>query len=324
MDKISQLPDELLLKVLLPLPTKVAANTSILSKRWEFLWMWLPKLEYDHSMDERKSLIDFITLNMPQHRAPVIESLRLNFSYGYKGSVTREDIRMWVAIAVTRFLRVTYADQKSLHRLLSSCPVLEDLFVKHNGCESEHLEKFSVIVPSLQRLTLKTCRGSFFQALVMNTPSLKYFKFRDYTCEHDDFSDIDFDFDYNGYSFYSDDMPKLEEMEVDSTYLDTENFVSLITYVMRLSLCLPDQAEKALYREGIVLSQLRHLKLCSCTINWSKLLVLFLKDSPNLQELVVHLTNDHTDICEDPPVCWENQLNCVQDVCCRVSELSSG
>lgn len=104
MDKISQLPDELLLKVLLLLPTKVAANTSILSKRWEFLWMWLPKLEYDHSMDERKSLIDFITLNMPQHRAPVIESLRLNFSYGYKGS-TREDIRMWVAIAVTRFLR---------------------------------------------------------------------------------------------------------------------------------------------------------------------------------------------------------------------------
>lgn len=116
--------------------------------------------------------------------------------------------------------------------------------MKHNGCESEHLETFSVIVPSLQRLTLKMCRGSFFQALVMNTPSLKYFKFTDYTCEHDDFSDIDFDFDYNGYSFYSDDMPKLEEMEVDSTYLDTENFVSLITYVMRLSLCLPDQAEK--------------------------------------------------------------------------------
>ena len=133
-----------------------------------------------------------------------------------------------------------------LHKLLSSCPVLEDLFVEQDGCESEHfLEAVSVIVPSLQRLTLKICRGSFFKALVMNTPSLKYFKFTDYTCEHHDFSDtdIDFDFDYNGYSFYSDDMPKLEEMEVDSTYLDTENFVSLITHVKRLSLCLPDQAE---------------------------------------------------------------------------------
>ncbi|CDY22940.1 BnaA01g18780D [Brassica napus] len=379
MDKISPLPDELLLKVLLLLPTKVAASTSILSKRWEFLWMWLPKLAYDDSMDEHNSLLDFITLNMPQHRAPVIESLRLSFSYGYKGSVTREDIRMWVAIAVTRFLRelsldltfevnptklpssmytckslvileleegilvdvprttclpslktlllqgVTYADQKSLHRLLSSCPVLDDLFVKHNGCESEHLKTFSVIVPSLQRLTLKICRGSFFKALVMNTPSLKYFKFTDYTCEHHDFSDtdIDFDFDYNGYSFYSDDMPKLEEMEVDSTYLDTENFVSLITHVKRLSLCLPDQAEneKALYREGIVFSQLRRLKLCSCTINWSKLLVRLLKDSPNLQELEIHLDGDHTNICEDPPVCWENELACVPD--CLLSSLQT-
>ena len=46
---------------------------------------------------------------------------------------------------------------------------------------------------------------------------------------------------------------------------------------------------QALYREGIVLSQLRRLKLCSCTINWSKLLVMLLKDSPNLQELEIHL-----------------------------------
>ncbi|KAG2248036.1 hypothetical protein Bca52824_087664 [Brassica carinata] len=229
---------------------------------------------------------------MPQHRAPVIESLRLNFSYGYKGS-TREDIRMWVAIAVTRFLRELSLDlypnfesqttklpsslytckslvilkleegfslmcylrrSKSLHRLLSSCPVLEDLFVKHNGCESEHLETFSVIVPSLQRLTLKMCRGSFSKRFLEHPP--------------------------------------------------------LFFFIVQ-----------ALYREGIVLSQLRHLKLCSCTINWSKLLVLFLKDSPNLQELVVHLTNDHTDISEDPPVCWENQLNCVPG--CLLSSLGT-
>lgn len=48
---------------------------------------------------------------------------------------------------------------------------------------------------------------------------------------------------------------------------------------------------QALYREGIVFSQLRHLKLCSCTINWSKLLVRLLNDSPNLQELEIHLTD---------------------------------
>lgn len=291
MDRISQLPDELLLKVQLFLPTKVAASTSILSKRWEFLWMWLPKLEYDQSTDKRNSLSRFINLHMPQHRAPVIESLRLNFCHGYTGSVTPGDVTLWVAIAVTRFLRelsldlntldestklpsslytckslvllelkrvnvvdvprtsrlpslktlhlqgVVYANQKSLHRLLSSCPVLEDLFVEQDGYESDHLEEVSVIVPSLQRLTLKLCRGYFFSAVVINTPSLKCFKMSDHTYEHDNGSDSD------DYSFCSDDMPKLEEMEVNSSYLGIENFVRLITYVKRLSLCLPDQAE---------------------------------------------------------------------------------
>lgn len=48
---------------------------------------------------------------------------------------------------------------------------------------------------------------------------------------------------------------------------------------------------QALYHEGIIFSQLHHLRLCSCTINWSKLLVRLLKDSPNLQKLEIHLND---------------------------------
>ena len=158
MDKMSQLPDELLLKVLLFLPTKVAVSTSILSTRWEFLWMWLPKLEYDHSMDERKSLSRFINLNMPLHRAPVIESLRLNFSHGYTGSVTPEDVRQWVALAVTRFLRELSLDLTSednptkLPSSLYTCKSLVILELKGSNLVDVHRTS---CLPSLKTLLLQ-------------------------------------------------------------------------------------------------------------------------------------------------------------------------
>ena len=103
MDKVSRLPDELLVKVLTFLPTKEAVSTSILSKRWEHLWMWLPKLEYDdqhYSESERKRLRCFIVRSLPLHKAHVIESLRLKLSnsHYFKPQV----IKWIVATAVSR------------------------------------------------------------------------------------------------------------------------------------------------------------------------------------------------------------------------------
>ncbi|KAG7538223.1 F-box-like domain superfamily [Arabidopsis suecica] len=106
MARISGLSDELLVKILSFLPTKEAVSTSVLSKQWEFLWMWLPKLEYDdydHVTDRSESALqtyrDFIAKNLPLHRAPIIESLSLGFRLG---SLQPEDLKSWVGIAVSR------------------------------------------------------------------------------------------------------------------------------------------------------------------------------------------------------------------------------
>nr|VDD03680.1 unnamed protein product [Brassica rapa] len=331
-DKISQLPDDLLLKVLTFLPTKVAVSTSILSKRWEFLWMCLPL-----------------------HKAPVIERLRLNFD-DIGRSYRAYSIEKLVLIAVTRCVRelsvtlvsmpykfarlpsnlftckslvileltgpifvnvprmvylpslkflilgcMVYSNEKSLHQLLSHCPVLEDLVLERNDEDNNSPFTLSVIVPSLQRLTLKISRGYHFEGLVINTPSLMYFKILDYLEEYarDDNSN---------YSYYFEDTPKLEEADIESTYPDINKFVRSIRSVKRLSLCIRVNADEevtsshlsiylphfrtpnqALYHEGIVFDQLQHLKLCSCGPNWSKLLVRLLKDSPLLRDLEIYL-----------------------------------
>lgn len=305
-DEISQLPDELLLKVLLFLPTKVAVSTSILSKRWEFLWMWLPKLEYSDSSESKSwRLSPFVDLNLPLHKAPVIESLRLNFD-AYNRDIVN-GINNWVLTAVSRCvreLRVTLAFThyklarvpsnlftckslvileltgdfyvnvprmvflpslkflilrrmwySDLHKLLSHCPVLEDLLVEPNDDDKNTL---SVIVPSLQRLTLKIPRGYHieggyhFEGLVINTPSLKYFKIMDYIDEYK--------LEDSSYSYYFEDTPKLEEADIESTYPDINKFVRSIRSVKRLSLCIRVNADEEVtcFHPSINLNILEH------------------------------------------------------------------
>ncbi|KAG2300968.1 hypothetical protein Bca52824_037440 [Brassica carinata] len=109
MDRISGLSDELLVKILSFLPTKDAVSTSVLSKQWKFLWMWLPKLEYNdyyttNPPDTSDFMYrDFIDKNLPLHRAPVLESLVLK---SCNPELFRpEVIRSWVGIAVSRCVR---------------------------------------------------------------------------------------------------------------------------------------------------------------------------------------------------------------------------
>ncbi|XP_020869801.1 putative FBD-associated F-box protein At5g56410 [Arabidopsis lyrata subsp. lyrata] len=163
MDKISGFSDdELLVKILSFLPTKDAVSTSTLSKRWKFLWMRVPKLEYDEKsiypkefycqymfiegVDRRKRIIAsgksqrmrrFIDRNLPLHISPLVESFRLVL---FTEVFQPQDIKLWVEIAISRCveeLSVTFTRFKGkpnalLPSSLYTCKSLVTLKLKKN------------------------------------------------------------------------------------------------------------------------------------------------------------------------------------------------
>ncbi|ESQ28692.1 hypothetical protein EUTSA_v10019578mg [Eutrema salsugineum] len=334
MDRISGLSDDLMIKILTSLPTKLAVSTSVLSKRWECLWKWLPKLEYDdtdYSVSERDRLRCFLDRNLPLHRAVVIESFRLHLNNQH---FKREDIKLWLLFAVSRCLRelevsysnrrkrnislsclynckslvilklkgaivvdvprmvflpslktlelrkVTYSDEQSLQRLLSICPVLEDLSVEL--WDGNKLGKLAFSITSLQSLTLDL-QGVLDEFLI-DSPSLKYLKLKDV---HKD-----------NYSSLIGNMPELREGHIDVAYSDIDNIIISITSVKRLTLCSSAYGDN--YGEDFFFNKLEHLKLCLDRFRAPDLFVRLLKDSPNLRVLDLYEMEDmdHVDDLE--------------------------
>ncbi|RID66385.1 hypothetical protein BRARA_D01530, partial [Brassica rapa] len=184
MDRISGLSDELLVRILTFVPTKVAVSTSILSKRWESLWTWVPKLEFvDIKYGSDLAIKDFINKNLPLLKSP--------------------DVPRTVSLPKLKTLhlgRVTYLHNDCFRLLISYCPVLDDLVIERNG--QDNMKTVAVISPSLQRLTLPIGHGlsPFVDEYVIVTPSLKYFKVEEYMLN---------------YSYLVRHMPEVEEADIN-------------------------------------------------------------------------------------------------------------
>ncbi|CAG7879999.1 unnamed protein product [Brassica rapa] len=96
MDRISPLPDDLILKILSFPPTKVAITTSLLSKRWRDVWKHVPKLEY---FAPRAST--FIQNFLILHKAPVLKTMHVELAQNHRPT----DIEIWLRVAVERGVR---------------------------------------------------------------------------------------------------------------------------------------------------------------------------------------------------------------------------
>ncbi|CAH2069747.1 unnamed protein product [Thlaspi arvense] len=326
MDRLSQLPEELLLKILSQLPsTKDVVATMVLSKRWLPLWKLVPKLVYD---DHRYQSIEygrfsrFVDRSLLLHKAPILDSL--HFRVGHTSGVA--DLPLWTTAADKHSVRelvieisssstaspaivprslysmcrmlvtlklqsATLADAASLpsfpslkklslvsvkypggdefvSKLLSTCPVLEDLAVEQ--CADDNVTIFTVKVPSLKCASLRKpfARRSVDEGIVIDAPSLEYLEVVDSS---------------GGFFVIENDMPCITKADVVLTH--PAEILSCITSAKFLNLCLP--YSKDAYPAGGVFRRLVDLEICTCETEWLDLLMRVLSDSPNLQSLKV-------------------------------------
>ncbi|PHT96587.1 hypothetical protein BC332_34487 [Capsicum chinense] len=152
-DWISQLPDELVIKILSLLSVTDAFRTCILSKRWQYLCNFIDNFIYDNeecSRSDSTTVHKFISLTdnvLPRLSCSSIKKFRLKFAFDYDDGVSyNPKIDKWLEFAVLKIsedcvlnwislksltLGYLFIREERIEQIMSNCPQLESL--KLNG-----------------------------------------------------------------------------------------------------------------------------------------------------------------------------------------------
>ncbi|VYS62587.1 unnamed protein product [Arabidopsis thaliana] len=134
-DRMSQLPEALIIQILSLLPTEVAVTTSVLSKQWQFLWKMLPKLNFD-SLDQRHEFKTFsknVKRALLSHKAPVLHSLHLIVHLHLCNSMnTAKLIGIAFACNLRKLVLEVDGGRFSIPESLYNCETLDTLELKYS------------------------------------------------------------------------------------------------------------------------------------------------------------------------------------------------
>ncbi|XP_020890802.1 putative FBD-associated F-box protein At5g56700 [Arabidopsis lyrata subsp. lyrata] len=348
MAKMSELSDDLLVMILSFLPTKVAVSTSVLSKRWEFLWMCLPKLEYDDINDINVSELsscqryrNFIDKNLALYRAPIIESLRLRFLHDV---ICPEDIKRWVGISVSRRVQelsiiyiTTCNEPVLLPNSLYTCsslvalnlssrvilvevpgmaylPSLKTLQISEVTYSTEEsLELLLSCCPVLEDLSIERYKNNNVKGLVIIVLSLQRLTLEiSSECFSDEVVIVTPPLKYFKVTDQRDAFSYLIKgmRKLEEAVIDVEqNPEKLLISVTSVKRLIL----RPVYHAGIVFKQLEYLRLHICNDDWSKLLVQLLQDSPKLLILNIFAYTRYPWLGEWEPCSWNIEQSSVPE-----------
>ncbi|XP_038710773.1 F-box/LRR-repeat protein At3g58900-like isoform X1 [Tripterygium wilfordii] len=187
-DKISGLPDEVLLSILSLLSMKEAARTSVLARRWRKVWTFIPNLDFDPSqvfrslaLKERRKIlgardnkmlvdkyIDWVNLALEAYQGYSVDEFRVQFDLDEKHSC---HIDKWVYFAFEKKVKrlvmefQEYSMATYNKKLYSFPPLCDTTFksrrsltaldligVNISGCVVEY---FIASCPSLRQLSVE-------------------------------------------------------------------------------------------------------------------------------------------------------------------------
>ncbi|CAH9069508.1 unnamed protein product [Cuscuta epithymum] len=207
-DRISALPDCLLVHIISLLGMKKAASTSILGKRWQFLWTELPSLQFDSygwaKSKESEITSDFVAwVNriIATRRGNYLEKLKVTFKYEDCFST---DVDNWIQFALESKVKEVSLEMNNsqdfyiLHEMIYSNSSLTSLYLE--GCildpqrtikwwsltkleisgvnlPQSVVEKILSGCPVLKFLDLSECYG--FTCLEINSQNLRQLQIRD-------------------------------------------------------------------------------------------------------------------------------------------------
>ncbi|ESQ42770.1 hypothetical protein EUTSA_v10013618mg [Eutrema salsugineum] len=320
MDRISLLPDDLILNILFMVPSKDAVTTSLLSKRWRDLWKHVPKLWYTdpYGDSEYWRASRFVDKFLLLHKAPVLETLHLSLSRNCRPT----DIEIWIRIAVSRGLqnlefyqhRPCYTPIR-LPRSLCTCESLVTLRLQHaiivdvplkicfrslkllaliavDFSRDEIVYRVLSGCPVLEALEMVICSYGKAKTFTIAVPSLQRLLVVDTTS----YAQVPGDVVgivikvpslktltiANRLNWVCPvvNMPKLEKATIKLPYGDAKKLLGCLTSAKHLSLCVKNSPVDP-YRIG-VFDQLVSLTLCACSLDWFRLI---LRQTPKLRVL---------------------------------------
>ncbi|PWA74019.1 F-box domain, Leucine-rich repeat domain, L domain-like protein [Artemisia annua] len=282
-DRLSNLPDDLIHKILSLVDIKLVVQTSALSSRWRFIWTSMPYLNFStedfftlpkfskfvtHLLSRRNN-IDVFSVKL-RFRGKSLKHLSLTKEFDRRGSCRKSKELLTTANLELPALTTLYIDYVTLccddssdnsTGLFSKCPKLENLTLNFKTIGMNGL---SICHPRLTNLTLGNRNWPFF-AVNVAAPQLQNLTIDDWSREH-------------LYSIYAPDLVSLVYKGSCPLQFSTNGFHAL----EKADVDIFSSPGEKVHHIVHLLQQLHNVRFLTLNLHTVKLLALFVELFSNL------------------------------------------